>query len=109
MTADRGPGADRRGQLESLSGLVRAEARRALDDAQRAPDPARTAAGWERRFIADARRAEEAMALYRELGYEVCADPVRVELLEDGCEDCWLMSTLRFVTIYTRKAGRTER
>ena len=32
-------------------------------------DPARLAAGWERRFVADPRRAHEAAALYVALGF----------------------------------------
>jgi hypothetical protein len=74
-----------------------------LNDAQLQPDPTRLAAGWERRFIADAARADEAMELYRDLGYEVCADPVRAEELDEECTDCRLLATLKFVTIYTRR------
>ncbi len=59
--------------------------------------------GWERRFIADARRAREAMDLYRELGYEVRVEPVEPEELGSECEDCRLFSLLGWRTIYTRK------
>ncbi len=69
------------------------------------PDSARFAAGWERRFVADARRAEEAMELYRQLGYEVCADPVTPDDLAPGCDACELATLLRFQTIYTRTPG----
>lgn len=102
--------------MRRLGLVVEHEARRLLSDDQLQPDPARVAAGWVRRFIADAARAEEAMALYRDLGYEVCADPVALDQLDEGCADCWLLTQLRFVTIYTRKtrmrppdggAGRT--
>ena len=86
-----------------LSRLVEQEARRALAEATLAPDPARTADGWERRFIADGRRAEEAMALYRELGFEVVADPLRPQDMPDDCDDCQLLATLQFRTIYTRR------
>ena len=96
------PGAGADGAVTPLGRLVRQEARRLLSAAQLAPDPARVAAGWERRFIADGKRAREAMALYRDLGYEVCADPLRPEDLADGCEDCQVLMTLRFTTIYTR-------
>ena len=63
--------------------------------------------GWERRFIADARRAEEVVALYRELGYEVRAEPLAPEDLREECEDCRLVTLLKFQVIYTRK--RTDR
>ena len=88
---------------DSLRALAEAEARRTLGDARVRADPARLAAGWERRFVADAARAEEAMAVYAALGYEVCADPVRPEDLEEGCDACPL-ATL-FKTVYTRRKG----
>lgn len=67
------------------------------------PDPARTAAGWERRFVADEVRAAEMIALYRELGYETAADPVRPEELADECSGCRLVAARRYTTIYTRR------
>ncbi|UCF18194.1 MAG: hypothetical protein JSU87_09515 [Gemmatimonadota bacterium] len=87
----------------SLSSLVEQEARRFLSEEQLQGDPARLADGWERRFIADAQRAEEAMELYSQLGYEVVADPVQGELVGEDCEDCQLLAALRFKIIYTRK------
>ncbi len=95
-----------RDAAKRLGLVVEQEARRTFTETQLAPDPARVAAGWERRFVTDATRAHEAMDLYEELGYEVCADPVQAESLEDECRDCWLVTQLRFVTIYTRKKGR---
>jgi len=92
--------------VPALSRLVRAEVHRVLAQAQLAPDPARAAQGWERRFIADATRAEEAVRLYEELGYEVCADPLRPDDLAGECEDCRLLMLLQFKTIYTRPAQR---
>ena len=83
--------------------LVEAEARRALSEAQLEGDPERIADGWERRFIADRPRAEEAIELYTGLGYEVCADPILPDELADDCEECLLVAQLRFVTIYTRR------
>lgn len=87
----------------SLGPLVEHEARRVLSERVLEGDPRRLAEGWERRFMADGRRAEEAIALYEELGYEVCADPVRREDLGDDCDDCQLVALLKFVTIYTRR------
>jgi hypothetical protein len=89
-------------QVGPLTHLVRQEAQRVLSEAQLAPDPARVAAGWERRFIADGARVEEAMRLYEELGFEVCADPLQPEALAGECEDCQLLMLLKFKTIYTR-------
>jgi hypothetical protein len=94
---------DRRTVASSLGHIVEREARRALSEAQLQGDPARLADGWERRFIADARRAEEAIELYSRLGYEVCADPVRAEELGEECDDCQLLAALQFRMIYTRK------
>ena len=89
-----------------LGRMVGQEARRLLAEARIAPDPARVAAGWERRFVADAERAAEAVRLYEELGYEVCADPLRPDDLTGECEDCRLLMLLQFKTIYTRSVQR---
>jgi len=93
-------------EVRRLGFLVEAEARRALSEAQLEGDPQRIADGWERRFIADRPRAEEAIELYTGLGYEVCADPIMSDELADDCEDCLLVAQLRFVTIYTRRPSR---
>ncbi len=87
-----------------LGRLVRHEAHLLSSEARLAPDPARVAAGWERRFVADAARAEEAMRLYAELGFEVCADPLEPDALAGECEDCRLLMLRTFRTIYTRRA-----
>ncbi|MBZ5555202.1 MAG: hypothetical protein LAO21_21025 [Acidobacteriia bacterium] len=79
------------------------EERKILPESKTQPDPELTAAGWERRFIAAGERAREAMELYTQLGFEVCAVPVQPSELEDGCEDCRAVSLLQFKTIYTRR------
>jgi hypothetical protein len=68
-------------------------------------DAALLADGWERRFMADAARAKEAVELYASLGFEVRAEPVRREDIADDCEDCQLVTLLKFATIYTRRPG----
>jgi hypothetical protein len=50
---DRDRSATNRHTARSLGPIVEQEARRMLSEAQLAPDPARVADGWERRFIAD--------------------------------------------------------
>ncbi len=90
----------------SLGPFVEEEAKRLLSERVLEGDPERLADGWERRFIADGRRAEEAIELYEQLGYEVCADPVRRDDVGDDCDDCQLVALLKFVTIYTRKKVR---
>jgi len=86
-----------------LSRMVEEEARRVLSEAELTADPALVAEGWERRFVTDGRRATEVIDLYEELGYEVRAEPVREEELENECEDCQLIVLMQFKTIYTRK------
>lgn len=86
-----------------LAQLVRQEAHRILSEAQLGPDPARVAEGWERRFIADGQRAEEAIRLYEDLGFDVAADPLKPEELAGECTDCQLLMLLQFKTIYTRR------
>ncbi len=88
--------------IKPLGSVVQAEARRVLTEAQLEPDPQLLAEGWERRFIADLRRGEEMMKLYRDLGFEVRAEPVKPEEVGDECSDCQLLA-LQFRTIYTRK------
>lgn len=68
------------------------------------PDPARIAEGWTPRFAAGPDRIDEMIQLYRELGFEVVADPVRPEDAEDDCRDCRLLALARFRFIYTRPA-----
>jgi hypothetical protein len=88
---------------QPLGLIVEEEARRALSEAQLEANPERIADGWERRFVADAPRVQEAIDLYIEMGFEVCADPVRPDELGEECEACQLLAQLRFKTIYTRK------
>lgn len=95
--------------VRRLSGVVRGEAQRVLSEAQLAPDPARIADGWERRFITDATRLDEVVALYEAAGFEVCADPIRREDFPDDCDDCQLLALLQFRTVYTRPRTRPPR
>jgi hypothetical protein len=95
--------------VESLAHLVEQEARRFLSAQQLEGDPARLADGWERRFIADAQRAREAMELYERLGYEVCADPVTADEVGEDCVDCQLLAALQFKVIYTRRRRPTSK
>jgi hypothetical protein len=89
--------------IKHLGSIVEVEARRAVAEAEIEPDPARIADGWTRRFVTDAKRADEAVELYRELGYQACADPVRQEEIKGDCEDCKLLMLLQFKMVYTRK------
>jgi hypothetical protein len=90
-------------EVKRLGMLVEQEARRVLSEAQLEADPALIAAGWERRFIGDARQVKEAVELYSQLGFEVHTEPVKVEEMDDDCEGCQVVVLLQFQTIYTRK------
>ena len=103
MTGSVNDPSSQRDVTERLGRIVEGEAKRMLSEAQLEPDPALVAAGWERRFTADGKRADEAMELYRELGYEVRTEPVDPELVAEECEDCQLLMLMKFKTIYTRK------
>ena len=107
------PGDTRRGELSTeeatLLSLVKQEEHRALSTAALRADPERTAAGWERRFIADGPRAAEAVALYESLGFEVAAEPLAGLDLPPDCTDCQLATLLAFKTIYTRKPKESVR
>jgi hypothetical protein len=88
--------------------IVPSEARRSLSASQIEADPARLAEGWSRRFIIEGARTGEMMRLYEELGYEVCADPIRGETVSSDCADCRLVIMLDFKMIYTRRRDRQE-
>lgn len=60
--------------------------------------------GWQRRFTADPQRAEEMMELYRQLGFEVRAEPAPLATAE--CAPCHATMT-QWLTIYTRKQALT--
>ena len=90
-------------------GFIRIEATlgssldRVLSPGQLQADPDLVARGWERRFTADAQRAKEAMELYEKLGYEVRAEPVRPQELDDDCGECGTVVSFHFLAIYTRR------
>ncbi|HUH13423.1 MAG TPA: hypothetical protein VMK65_09950 [Longimicrobiales bacterium] len=90
---------------DRLEGLAALEAHRAGLAFE--PDPARIAQGWAFRFIADGPRVLESAALYRELGFEVCDDPVPARSLSSQCSDCQLVAALRFRALYTRRPRPT--
>ena len=66
------------------------------------PDPKLIAEGWERRFIADAKRAQDAVEMYAELGHEVRLEPVNTTGLSEACSGC-LIAFAEFRVVYTRK------
>jgi hypothetical protein len=61
-----------------------------------------TARGWQPRFVAAPPRLAEMMELYRELGYEVRAETLVDEDLDDHCAGCRLALAM-FRVVYTRK------
>lgn len=67
------------------------------------PDPERIRAGWHHRFVAAGARADEMIALYRELGYEVASDPVRGGTAVEGCAACFGSGGEEHRAIYTRR------
>ena len=66
-------------------------------------DPALTAEGWVRRFVAGEDRVEEATELYRSMGLEVRVEKLSPENFGSGCADCALASCRAYVMIYTRR------
>jgi len=68
------------------------------------PDPARIQAGWQHRFVAEGQRAEEMITLYRELGFDVEADPVRTRHDTDECSVCLGHTGESYRAIYTRQS-----
>lgn len=69
------------------------------------PDPVLAKDGWEKRFIADPKRAEEVFETYSELGYEVKLEPVNVDELSEACGGCKVLFK-NFRVVYTRKKAK---
>lgn len=90
-------------KLDPLSIMVAQEAHRVLNEAHLAADPELIAQGWQRRFMADARRVQEAVELYKSMGFEVLTQAVKPAELSDDCDGCRVIVAFQFQTIYTRK------
>ena len=91
--------------VQPLASLVRCEAHR-TDTAERIrPDPARLAAGWERRFVIERERSADLLRLYAVAGFEIAVDPVPPDALADECDGCRAVFLREFVSIYTRRRG----
>lgn len=69
-----------------------------------AADPELVADGWERRFMADPPRVEEARIIYTELGYEVRTETIKPSELSILCGDCRLATCHAYLTLYTRRS-----
>ncbi|HEX8729411.1 MAG TPA: hypothetical protein VF739_12350 [Ktedonobacterales bacterium] len=71
-------------------------------------DPTLEREGWTRRFTAIGARLQEAIDLYRALGFEIRLEPAepRADELADqaACAQCFVMSLAR--TVYTRPSQR---
>jgi len=90
-------------KIVKIENLVAGAGRRFFSDAQLQSDPGLVAEGWERRFTAGAERVEEVIELYFKLGYEVRAEPVRLEEVHEDCTHCQSLIVSKFRTIYTRR------
>jgi hypothetical protein len=63
---------------------------------------------WERRFVADPQRAQEAAEIYRLAGFDVRVETEIPEGLREECTDCFLVKAGFFRVIYTRRAAGEE-
>lgn len=63
------------------------------------------AEGWEWRFVADAKRAQEAIAMYEELEQEVRVEAIALAEIKEECQGCWLVLS-HLKAIYTRKKAK---
>lgn len=69
------------------------------------PDPELIAAGWELRFIVDAKRAQDAVEMYVELGQEVHVESLALAELREECHGC-LAILQQLKAVYTRKKAQ---
>jgi hypothetical protein len=61
------------------------------------------AAGWLRRFEAEAIRAGELVDLYHDLGYEVTTATIAAQEIGPDCAGCAIVACQRYVALYTRR------
>ena len=61
------------------------------------------AAGWERRFEANATRAKELVDLYSELGFEVTTCSIAPEEIGPECAGCAVVACQLYVAVYTKR------
>lgn len=66
-------------------------------------DPELLAQGWVRRYLADPKRAREAVELYSSLGYEVLEHKLTPEDFGPMCGECPTTVCRTYVLIYTRR------
>ncbi len=71
-----------------------------------ASNPELIAAGWQRRYLADHKRAEEAQTMYAELGYDVLLENPDPAQFDSDCGDCANSACSAYVVIYTRRTNR---
>jgi len=64
-----------------------------------------TAEGWVRQFSASEPRLSEAVASYRELGFEVRLEPVELRPPDGSCRSCLIDCPDHVKVIYTRPEG----
>lgn len=72
-------------------------------------DPQLVADGWERRYLADPERAQEAIELYTSLGFEVKAQKLTPANFGPLCGECPAHVCLSYVMIYTRRRDAREK
>jgi hypothetical protein len=58
--------------------------------------------GWVRQFTADEPRLSEAVGEYKELGFDVLAEPIDSAELGGECASCLMADCDRYKVIYTR-------
>ncbi|MBW2464502.1 MAG: hypothetical protein JRH11_22835, partial [Deltaproteobacteria bacterium] len=71
-------------------------------DEEHGPD----AEGWVRRYLADPKRADEARAMYENIGFEVefrTPDPRDVREMSEDCGECREQVCISYVVVHTRR------
>jgi len=73
------------------------------EDVQPVAEPALAAEGWVARFLADGSRAEEAMQIYADLGFEVMTRQLAPDHVGPLCAECAESACPLYAMIYTRR------
>lgn len=66
-------------------------------------NPALTAQGWTRRYLAAPERAQEAAETYAAAGFEVRLEPLTPSDLGSACAGCAATVCASYLMVYTRK------
>ncbi|MCP5112762.1 MAG: hypothetical protein GY953_18200 [bacterium] len=67
--------------------------------------PELIAAGWKFRCSGDRKRIDEQCEIYKELGFEIRTEPIKVDKIPTACRGCFAGEADRNLALFTRRAS----